>query len=380
MTADRSPGQLSLKGSYPERQPVCRCRSPIEMPMRVLIATVKVPFVHGGAEIHAAGLLRALHEAGHDAEIVALPFKSYPPERILDQMLSWRLLDLTEHSGWYVDRVIGLKFPAYLVPHSHKILWILHQHRPAYDLWDHAAGDLIQYPDGAQIREAIQRADQTFIPEAQAVFTNSRNISHRLWQYCHIDSLPLYHPPQHDKLFYTEAAEDYFFFPSRLQPLKRQALVLKALSQTVRSFRVFFAGSADEPSYVKELEDLSLQLNIARRVEWLGYTTEGEKRALYARALGVIFPPMDEDYGYVTLEAMLASKPVITCTDSGGPLEFVRSETTGLAVEPSPEALAMAMDRLGEDRDLAKAMGEAGRMRYDSLDISWSKVVERLLS
>ena len=40
-------------------------------------------------------------------------------------------------------------------------------------------------------------------------------------------------------------------------------------------------------------------------------------------ALGVIFPPLDEDYGYVTLEAMLAAKPVITCTDSGGPLEFV---------------------------------------------------------
>ncbi len=56
--------------------------------MRVLIATVKVPFVQGGAELHAEGLRKALCAEGHEAEIVALPFKWYPPERILEQMLA----------------------------------------------------------------------------------------------------------------------------------------------------------------------------------------------------------------------------------------------------------------------------------------------------
>jgi glycosyltransferase involved in cell wall biosynthesis len=348
--------------------------------MRVLIATVKVPFVHGGAEIHAQGLLNALGLAGHEVEIVALPFKSNPPERILDQMLTWRLLDLTESSGRSVDRVIGLKFPAYLVPHPNKVLWILHQHRPAYDLWEQCSGDLIPYPLGAHIREAIQRADQSFIPEARAIFTNSRNVSLRLRKYCGIDSTPLYHPPQHAERFYSGVAEDYFFFPSRFQPLKRQALVLKALSRTRRPVRVFFAGSADERSYLEELEGLSQRLNVRDRTKWMGHITEEEKRALYAHALAVIFPPRDEDYGYVTLEAMLASKPVITCTDSGGPLEFVSSEQTGLIVEPSPETMAMAMDRLWEDRQLAKNLGEAGKERYDSLAISWLKVMETLLA
>jgi glycosyltransferase involved in cell wall biosynthesis len=115
-------------------------------------------------------------------------------------------------------------------------------------------------------------------------------------------------------------------------------------------------------------------------VEWLGYVSEEEKRSLFARALGVIFPPMDEDYGYVSLEAMLASKPVITCTDSGGPLEFVRDGETGLIADPTPAALATAMDILWDNQDQAKTLGAAGRAHYDSLEISWPKVVERLLA
>jgi glycosyltransferase involved in cell wall biosynthesis len=348
--------------------------------MRILIATAQVPFVRGGAEMLAEGLMYALRAHGHAAEIVAIPFKWYPPERILDQVLACRLLDVSESGGDPIDRVIGLKFPAYLIPHSHKVLWLLHQFRTAYELWDNPYGDLYNYPNGPQVREAIQRLDQRLIPEAKAVFTISKNVSSRLWRYCGIDSIPLYHPPASFEQFYGAEAEDYFFYPSRLASLKRQALVLQALAATQRPVRVRFAGSADEPQYGEELEMLAQQLDIEHRVEWLGQVTEEEKRALYAHTLGVIFPPVDEDYGYVTLEAMLASKPLITCTDSGAPLEFVLNDATGLIVEPSPQAMAKAMDQLWHDRDLARTLGEAGRKRYDSLNISWMTVVERLIS
>jgi glycosyltransferase involved in cell wall biosynthesis len=143
---------------------------------------------------------------------------------------------------------------------------------------------------------------------------------------------------------------------------------------------VRFAGSADEPPYMAELQALSRKLKVDRRVEWLGHVSEEKKRALYAHALGVIFPPLDEDYGYVTLEAMLAAKPVITCTDSGGPLEFVRSGETGLVTEPTPAALAGAMDDLWGDRHWAKRQGEAGCTYYHNIGISWPDVVRRLLS
>jgi glycosyltransferase involved in cell wall biosynthesis len=348
--------------------------------MRVVIATVQVPFIRGGAEILAEQLLNALQSEGHEVEMVAIPFKWYPPERILDHMLACRLLDITSSTGTAVDRVIGLKFPAYLIPHPHKVLWLLHQHRTAYDLWDHPLGDLIRFPNGAQIRAAIREADARLLPQARRIFTISRNVSRRLKKYCGIDSVPLYHPPKHAERFYYEPAENYFFFPSRLQPLKRQALVLQALALTRHPVLVRFAGSADEPPYTEELKGLAKAVKVERRVEWLGHVSEEEKRALYARALAVIFPPLDEDYGYVTLEAMLAAKPVITCTDSGGPLEFVLDGQTGLVAAPTPVALAAAMDDLWEDRHRAKLQGEAGYAHYHSLGISWPNVVRRLLS
>jgi glycosyltransferase involved in cell wall biosynthesis len=348
--------------------------------MRIVIATTQVPFVWGGAEILAEGLLQALRKEGHTAEIVAIPFKWYPPERILDHMLASRLLDITESMGTPVDRVIGLKFPAYFMPHPNKVLWVLHQHRTAYDLWDHALSDLIRFPNGLQIRHAIRAADARLLPEAKKIFTISSNVSRRLKEYCGIYSTPLYHPPQHAEHFYCAPAEDYVFFPSRIAPLKRQALVLEALAETQQAVRVRFAGSAEHPAYAAELEAQAQRLNISHRVEWLGPVTEEAKRRQYASALGIVYPPLDEDYGYVALEALLASKPLLTCTDAGGPLEFVCPGETGLVAEPTPAALAAAMDELWEDRQRARAMGKAGRALYHSQQINWSTVVQRLLT
>jgi glycosyltransferase involved in cell wall biosynthesis len=347
--------------------------------LRILIATVRVPFVNGGAELHAEGLRRALADAGHQAEIVAMPFKWYPPERILDQMLACRLLDLSETVGVPVDRLIALKFPAYLIPHPRKVIWVLHQHRQAYDLWRNPLDDLSSYAHGADVRTAIHRADTELIPQARHVFANSQNVARRLKTYCGVDAAPLYHPPPDAGRFYTRPAEDFLYFPSRINPLKRQELVLEALPQTRLPVRVCFSGPADGSVFERKCTELASQSGFANRVQSLGAVSDEEKRDLYARSLGVLFPPVDEDYGYVTLEAMLAHKPVITCRDSGGPLEFVAHRETGLVAEPKPEALAAAMDELWEDRERAAQWGAAGRQRYDDLRISWSYVTERLL-
>ena len=348
--------------------------------MRILLATTQVPFVRGGAEVLAEGLRDALVLRGHQAEIVAIPFKWYPPERILDCMLACRLLDLTAASGSPVDLLIGLKFPAYLIPHPRKAMWIVHQHRSAYDLWGHPLADLHRYPDGAQVRDAIEQADRKLIPEARTIATISRNVSRRLQRYCGIASEPLYNPPAQAGRFHCAAPEDYLFYPSRLDRSKRQDLVIEALACTRQPVKVQLAGAPNEPGYAEALRERARALGVAERIEWLGLIAEEEKIERYARALGVIFPPLDEDYGYVSLEAMLSSKPLVTCTDSGGPLEFVEPGVTGLAADPTPEALGEAMDALWEDRAAAERMGRAARERYAAMRISWDTVVDYLLA
>jgi glycosyltransferase involved in cell wall biosynthesis len=267
-----------------------------------------------------------------------------------------------------------------LIPHESKVLWILHQHRTAYDLWGHPLCDLDRFENGAFVRDAIHRADREFIGHAGSVFANSRNVARRLERYCGVASTPLYHPPRNSERFYCEAPDKYLFFPSRLAPLKRQLLVVRALSLTTHPVFVRFAGSVEDHHYAEEVKATAARLGVDSRIDWAGDITEADKLRAYARSTGVVFPPYDEDYGYVTLEAMLSSKPVITCLDSGGPLEFVVNDETGFVTEPAPEALAEAMDKLWIDGARANRMGQAARSRYLGLDISWDNVVQRLLS
>lgn len=347
--------------------------------MRVIITTTQVPFVYGGAEIHAQELCKALELAGHEAEIVAIPFQTYPLERILDTMLVCRLLDLTSANGRNIDRLIGLKFPAYLIPHPSKVLWILHQHRQAYELWGNPYGGLDLSANGLQIRENIIRADNNVFSETHNIFSNSKNVARRLKTYNNVDSIPLYHPPQNADFFQCQPEEGYLFFPSRINPLKRQELILEALALTKNPVKVIFAGQP-EGDFGDILEEKVKQLDIAEKVVFLGRISNEEKLDYYARSLAVLYPPFEEDYGYVTLEGMLASKPVITCQDSGGPLEFIRHRETGLIVEPTANALAAAMDELWENRDWAAKLGKSAGEYYKSLDITWSNVIKKLLA
>ena len=160
--------------------------------MRVGLLTVQVPFVRGGAEMLAESLAREIKRAGHEAEIISLPYKWYPPARIPEHMLACRLVGVEDSNGVPIDRVIGLKFPAYMARHPNKVLWLLHQHRGAYDLWGTELGDLHNSPDGAHVRAAIQEADTRLIPEARACYTISRKVSDRLRRFCDLPSTPLY--------------------------------------------------------------------------------------------------------------------------------------------------------------------------------------------
>lgn len=347
--------------------------------MRVGIVSVQVPFVEGGAEIHARNLLRELVARGHEATLVTIPFKWYPAQALLDGITVARLVDLSEANGRKVDRLIGLKFPAYLVPHPNKVLWILHQHRSAYELWDHPVyGDLIDLPEGRAVRDAVRHADNCFIPEARAVFANSRTVAERLASNNGITAEPLYHPPGMAEIFHGDEAADYLFFPSRLTPIKRQSLVIDALARCREPVRVVFAGLPDTPQYLDVLKAQVRRLRLGDRVVWRGYVTDTEKVELYARCLGVVYPPADEDYGYITLEAMLSSKPVITTVDAGGPLEFVNHGETGLVCAADPDSLAVAIDQLWRDRVKARDMGLAGRAAYQEKGISWDHVVDVL--
>jgi glycosyltransferase involved in cell wall biosynthesis len=345
--------------------------------MNILICTTQVPFTTGGAESHVEGLRRALVQAGYNAEVVALPFKWYPPSEIMSGALAWRLLDLSEANGKPVDLVIGMKFPAYLVAHPRKVLWVMHQYRAAYNLWNTAFDDLSSYPDGAQVREWIRQADNRLIPDARKVFANSKTVAERLRRYNNIESEPLYHPPPRAETLRTGEQGDYIFYPSRLEPQKRQELLIEAAQFLKTPAKIILAGGSRDP---KHYQSLIKKCGVGDRVCLRGFVPESEMIDLYANALGVCYLPFDEDYGYVTIEGMLAGKPIVVARDGGGATEFIEHEREGLIVEPEPQAIAECVDSLWSDRERARAMGDRGREKINAMNLSWEHVVETLVN
>jgi glycosyltransferase involved in cell wall biosynthesis len=349
--------------------------------VRIAVLHPQTPFIHGGAEIHTEALVGALREAGHDAEIVSIAGKWYPATELAHQMAIWRSFDIDEApDGLRVDAVIALKFPAYLTPHERKIVWLIHQRRSAYELWDHPEhGDLAHQPEGEIVRDLVWQADRVALSEAKRVFTNSRNVKDRLWTSLKIPSEVLYHrSPAADALLAAGGGDhgDYIFYPSRLEALKRQSLVIEAMRHTTSGVRLVLVGRGpDEFTLRERIRTLGLE----GRVLLEGRVSDARLLELYLGACAVYYGPFDEDYGYVTIEAMAAGKPIVTLRDSGGPLEFVHDERTGLVVGPEARAIARAFDRLATDADAAQRMGDEAQQLVRDVVPPWPGVVERLL-
>jgi glycosyltransferase involved in cell wall biosynthesis len=348
--------------------------------VRIAVLHPQTAFVRGGAETHTEALVRALRGAGHEADLVQIAGKWYPPSQLAHQMAVWRSFDITESNGLEVDAVIGLKFPAYLAQHEHKIVWLIHQHRTAYELWDHPDyADLKRQDDGAKVRDMVWEADRVALSEAKRVFTNAKNVRDRLWSSLRIAAEPLYHPSRLAEQLLEAGVEppgDFLLFPSRLESLKRQSLVIDAMRHVSTGVRLVLVGRGpDEPKLREQVE----HLGVGDRVSFEIGVSDERLLKLYREALGVYFGPFDEDYGYVTIEGFAASRPVVTLNDSGGPLEFVRDDDTGLVRPPEPKAIAEAFDRLWNDRGGAERMGAAGNALVRAEVPRWPEIVARLL-
>jgi glycosyltransferase involved in cell wall biosynthesis len=337
---------------------------------RILVCNAQVPFASGGAERHAGGLVRELVAAGHEAELVGLPFKWYPRAEILASAMAWRLLDVTEADGKPVDLVVPMKFPSYMVRHPNKVVWLIHQFRQAYDRFGTEQSDFTASPEDTRWRELILEADRTGLGEARKIYTNSRNTSGRLRRFNGIESEALYHPPPLAGRYRSGESAGFALVAGRLDPWKRVDLAIGAAA--AGRFPLVVAGSGSDEERLKKLAAGS-----GAEVSFRGAVSDEELLDLYAAAGAVLFTPADEDYGYIALEAFLSEKPVVTCADSGGPLEFVADGETGRVVAPEGAALGAATAELLADRPLARRLGKEGLERVRG--ITWGAAVGALL-
>lgn len=335
--------------------------------MNICVCGVQVPFMSGGVELHYENLANALREAGHTVDIARLP-STWDKTRIFDAAMAWRLVPMD------ADMVIALNFPSYFVRHPNKVVWLAHQHRAAYDGAGSAWSDFGDDEASLEAQRLLTEWDIVALSEAKRRFSTSGVVADRLARFNGLSATPLYHPePLADRLV-EGSFGDYLFCPTRLETNKRPELMVEALPHLDSGLSVRIAGKG---SLHDQLAARASDLGESDRLGLLGFVSDEQLIEEYAGALGVIYTPHDEDYGYVTLQAFRAGKPVITAVDSGGVLEWVEDGVNGFVTDGSPQAIAEAANRLATDPEMAYRMGQAGKAKVATL--SWSNVVAALV-
>jgi len=327
---------------------------------KIAICQPQVPFVYGGAEIHAESLRRELIKRGFLAEIISVPYKWYPNEQLMQSMINWRMIDLSESNGDRIDLVIPMKFPSYGVKHENKVVWLIHQFRQAYDLLGTKYSDFDGSPESQAVIDLVKRFDHNALSESKRLYTTSKNNAQRLRRFNDLSAEVLYHPPQHIGKYFFDGIGDFVLSVGRLDVLKRIDILIRAMQKT---------GPERE-----NLEKLATKLGLEDRVKFLGFVDDEELLKLYASCMAVYYAPFDEDYGYITLESFFSKKTILSFKDSGGVLEFV-NESNGFIVSEEEE-ISQNINYLYFHKERAKQMGEEGYQIVKN--ITWDSVIDRL--
>ena len=259
------------------------------------------------------------------------------------------------------DLVITTNFPSYYAKHPRKVSWLTHQHRGAYDAADAAWSDFGLDDISLETQRLLTEWDNRALEEHSHIYTISQVVTDRLARFNGLRQHPALPPGARCTTTLHEGPfGDYVFSPTRLENNKRPQLTVEALAHCSSSVRGVVAGRGSMQDELRAIVD---RAGMADRVDLAGFVSDERLVELYAGCLAVVYPPADEDYGYVTLQAFKAGKPVITAKDSGGVLEWVEDGVNGFVTDGSPEAIGDAIDKLAADPELAARMGAAGHER-----------------
>jgi len=349
----------------------------------ILVLGVKVPFTRGGADTLVNTLVAELKRRGHEADTIDLPFQIPPKESLLTYCAQWRAMNLNTFIGKEVDLVVATKFPSYFARHPRKSLWMVHQHRPIYELYGGSYSDFSDDPRDEALRRMLQDADTTVLREFSYRSAISGTVAQRMRNFNGLEAEVLYPPLPLGDRYRTAEPEDFILSVGRICGIKRVDLMLKSLPQVHRKYSLKIVGQPDEPGIMDYLKNEVAKHHLWDRVEFLGRVDDPTLIDLYSRCSAVYYAPHNEDYGYVTLEAMAARKPVITAHDSGGVLEFVRDGETGVVLAPDSASIAQGINSLFDDEQRARRLGIQGREHLEGLgvfDSGWQQIIDRLLS
>jgi len=317
-----------------------------------------MPFARGAVDELCSHLIRSLRSFGVDAEARHIPSGRNPAARLVEEMLLHRSLQVSN-----VDRIIGLTFPACLIPHDNKVLWLL----------DDGVGHAMS--------SAVCAAEKLACEEARRVFSSSKLTADRLRRYSGVTSAVLPAPLHDAELFRGGEPGNYIFAGAAMRGEQRQSLLIRALRYAPAA-RIVIAGGPEMAQDRARLELLAEHKGVRSQLQLDLRPLAREELAQYVNhASAILHIPVDEDPLDLTVwEAFSASKAVVTTSDADGVLQWVTHGSTGLVVEPNASSLGGALQTLAGAAHLCHNMGACARRAFEGCEVTWSSTIQRLLA
>lgn len=359
--------------------------------MKVLIVSWEFPpLVVGGLAAHVDGLSRALARQGHEVVVLTLHHDDAPDDAELDGV---RVLRARADLPWLPPE----NFIAQMASSNHRMVQLvtrLGEWRPdivhAHDWLVAWAGDTLHGLFGVPLVATIHATEKgrnggTIPPgqpagihavewwltyQAHRVIACSRFMVEEIrasfaLPSAKIDEIPNgvdvgpWAPPSPPPP--RGAGGPLVVSWGRLVYEKGFQFLVEAMSSLRRhvpGVRLVIAGRG---SYLSELEGLAQFMGVADVVEFAGFLPDGELRALLHRASCVVIPSLYEPFGIVALEALAAGAPLVAAA-TGGMAEVLEGTDAGLLVPPGDAGgMAVAIERMLTDADLAAAAQVAGQ-------------------
>jgi glycosyltransferase involved in cell wall biosynthesis len=273
--------------------------------------------------------------------------------------------------------------PSEWISHNNeRVLWYCHTTpREVYDLYEtrmqnRSYKDKLIYAALVGTYKVIAKKVTKNIAE---IATNSKTTRERIKRYYDRDATVI-NPGIECRDFSNEGDHGFFLYPSRIVVNKRQDYVINAFGQFVKrtkdkKHKLIIAGTlSNDPEhrkYFEKLKSMSKGLNVVFDTN----VDDKKLRSLYSRSTAVLFSAINEDYGFIPLEAMASAKPIISVNE-GGPRETIVEGKTGFLAN-TPTEMAEKMALVAQDSKLAEDIGKAGRKQVEE-KYSWDNFFRKL--
>lgn len=164
----------------------------------------------------------------------------------------------------------------------------------------------------------------------------------------------------------------------RFDTLKQHHVVIESVGHIPKQIRpdVAIIGTTKNPSYVQYLQDLAQSLDVRVHIQ----VSAGNEELVrwYNRAKAVVFVPILEPFGFISLEAMACGTPIIGVRE-GGIREVIQHDKNGILVNREPHEISNVIVRILQDDSFAREIGKKGR-EYVCDQWTWEKSYQQLMT